>query len=66
MRTRLLPQRYCADVTDHRPHTKYSEVTGAPWYFCPGRYTPSDYRAPASDPATPEDPFAGIPGADED
>lgn len=35
-------------------------------YRCPGRHTPSNYRAPHASPSVPGDPFAGIPGAQDD
>lgn len=64
---RALPQNYCRDLTDHKAHP-WPEDTGRSiaHHRCPGRYTPSNHRAPHASPAVSEDPFAGIPGADED
>jgi hypothetical protein len=66
--TRLLPQAYCLDLTDHPAHADYSKPAeyGVGGFRCPGRHTPSNHRAPHASPAVPTDPFAGIPGADED
>jgi len=70
----LLPQQYCADITDHPAHTGGTlERTGPKtWdveyqlFRCPGRYTPRLHRAPDPQPRPAEDPFAGIPGAAND
>lgn len=58
MTTRLLPQRHCLDVADHPGHTRYHGAV--PIDRCPGRHTPSNYRAPRPSPSVPTDPFSGI------
>lgn len=74
--TRTLPQAHCPDVADHDAHVGYLvRPNGAPGGLglkavrCPGRYTPRLHRAPEVGPKpgwTPENPFAGIPGAADD
>lgn len=62
----LLRQAWCSDITDHPAHTHmYAPYAGVvlDWYLCPGRYTPSRYRAPDPQPRpgwTDNDPFAGF------
>jgi len=68
MTARTLPQQHCRNLTDHPTHTVWptAETVTVKPYRCPGRYTPSNHRAPHASPAVPTDPFAGIPGADDD
>jgi hypothetical protein len=66
MTTRALPQQYCEDQTDHKAHPWVAPANSFsrwPARRCPGRYTPSNHRPPATVPAVPADPFALIPGA---
>lgn len=58
----LLRQAWCLDITDHPTHTEV-DVRGFAVSRCPGRYTPSRYRAPDPQPRpgwTDDDPFAGL------
>lgn len=66
MSTRLLPQHHCRQTTDHSAHTVWpSGPALTPHYRCPGRYTPSNYRAPRPSPSVPSDPFFGIDDNEE-
>lgn len=57
----LMPQNYCPDVTDHPAHSWQDDTSRSVAYHrCPGRYTPSRYRAPDPSPAVPVDPFSGL------
>jgi hypothetical protein len=63
---RTLPQHHCPDRTDHSGHPMSSDGRGNNiGYRCPGRHTPSKYRAPHVSPAVPTDPFAGIDDSTE-
>lgn len=68
---RALPQQHCRQTTDHPAHSYTNRDTWRPTadaltHRCPGRHTPSKYRAPATVPVIPVDPFAGIAGAADD
>jgi hypothetical protein len=70
----LLRQAWCLDITDHSAHIVYRAGAGVdphgeyatyctPLFRCPGRHTPSRYRAPDPQPEpgwTDDDPFAGL------
>lgn len=63
---RTIPQKHCTDTTDHVGHGFWWPRRADPqreWRRCPGRHTPSNYRAPDPSPAQPTDPFAGIAAA---